>query len=521
MTVMTRFTLVEAPSSYNVIFGRPAMNAFRVVASAYHQKIKFPVGDKVGEVRGDQPSSRKFYAETVKVDYKRARQTGKEGGQGGREVCSVEESKGDYEEVELVFGQEGKSVKIARDSETNLAEQLKSCLIRNKDVFAWSQDNLMEVPSHVAEHKLNITPGSRPVLQKKRHFEPVKDKVIAEQDQELLRAGHIKEVQFPTWLSNVVLVPKATGLSSNSFSLRGSGQSQLCHVGRGHVSKDDGQSIPKVNESECGGEMPSPTSIKEVQRLTGLIIALTRFIARSAHRSYHFFQVLRKAQSFGWTEQCEQTFQELKGHLASLPFLVKPEPRERLWIYLSTTEQAVSTILIKEEKGDQRHVYYVSHALKGAEVRYTEIEKMALALVITARKLRPYFLSHPVTILTNSLLGRVMTHLDASGRLVKWTVELGEYDIEYQTHGASSVGGSGVGVILVSPTQEKIKIAVKLDFQASNNEAEYEAVIAGMKQARKVGASHIIIYYDSQLVAQQVKKTLCTREEFDKVLQDN
>ncbi|XP_073129012.1 uncharacterized protein [Henckelia pumila] len=135
-----------------------------------------------------------------------------------------------------------------------------------------------------------------------------------------------------------------------------------------------------------------------------------------------------------------------------------------------------------------------------------------------------------------------MTHPDASGRLVKWSVELGEYDIEYQPRkaikaqalsdfltevaifgqeevwrvfvdGASGVGGSGVGVILISPTQEKIEIAVKMDFQASNNEGEYEAVIAGMQRAREVGVSHIIIYSDSQLVVQQVKKTFCTREE--------
>ncbi|XP_073137848.1 uncharacterized protein [Henckelia pumila] len=210
-TVMTRFTLVEAPSSYNVILGRPAMNSFKAVASAYHQKIKFPVRDKVEEVRGDQPSSRKCYAETVKVDYKRARQSGKEGAQGGREVCSVEESKNEYEEVELELGQTGKSVKIARDLEARLAETLKGCLIQNKDVFAWVQGDLMGVSSHVAEHKLNIISGARPVLQKKRHFRAEKDKVIAEQAQELLRAGHIKEVQFPTWLSNVVLVPKATG----------------------------------------------------------------------------------------------------------------------------------------------------------------------------------------------------------------------------------------------------------------------------------------------------------------------
>ncbi|XP_073138018.1 uncharacterized protein [Henckelia pumila] len=178
----------------------------------------------------------------------------------------------------------------------------------------------------------------------------------------------------------------------------------------------------------------------------------------------------------------------------------------------------------------------------GTEVRYTEIEKMALALVITARKLRAYFLSHPVTVLTNSLLGRIMTHPDASERLVKWSVELGEYDIEYQPRkaikaqalsdfltevavfgqekvwrvfvdGASGVGGSGVGIILISPAQEKIEIAVKLDFQASNNEAEYEAVIAGMQRARDVGVSHIIIYSDSQLVVQQVNKIFCTRDE--------
>ncbi|XP_075492422.1 uncharacterized protein LOC142530469 [Primulina tabacum] len=58
-TVMTVFTIVDAPSSYNVILGRPAMNEMRAVASTYHQKIKFPIRGQVGEFKGDQPSSRK------------------------------------------------------------------------------------------------------------------------------------------------------------------------------------------------------------------------------------------------------------------------------------------------------------------------------------------------------------------------------------------------------------------------------------------------------------------------------
>ncbi|XP_075489601.1 uncharacterized protein LOC142528437 [Primulina tabacum] len=77
-TVMTVFTVVDAPSSYNIILGRPAMNEMRAVASTYHQKIKFPVRGQVGEVKGDQPSSRRCYGETVRVDQKKARREGKE-----------------------------------------------------------------------------------------------------------------------------------------------------------------------------------------------------------------------------------------------------------------------------------------------------------------------------------------------------------------------------------------------------------------------------------------------------------
>lgn len=69
---MTSFTLVEASSSYNIILGRPAMIVFKAVASTYHQKIKFPVGSRIREVKENQPSSRKCYAETIRVDKKRA-----------------------------------------------------------------------------------------------------------------------------------------------------------------------------------------------------------------------------------------------------------------------------------------------------------------------------------------------------------------------------------------------------------------------------------------------------------------
>ncbi|XP_073294499.1 uncharacterized protein [Primulina huaijiensis] len=261
-------------------------------------------------------------------------------------------------------------------------------------------------------------------------------------------------------------------------------------------------------------DMPSPQSIRDVQKLTGRIAALSRFISRSAHRSYPFFQVLIKAQKFGWDDRCEQSFQDLKRHLAELPILAKPEPGEKLWVYLYATEFAVSSVLVKEEGVDQKPIYYVSHALRRAEFKYSELEKkIALALIMTARKLKPYFLSHPIVVLTNSPLGRIMTHAEVSGRMVKWTVELGERGMESVRDGASNLSGCGVGVVLISPSEEKIKLALRIDSRITNNEAEYEDVLAGLQAVREVGASRVIIYSDSQLVTQQIKGVYEARNE--------
>lgn len=161
--------------------------------------------------------------------------------------------------------------------------------------------------------------------------------------------------------------------------------------------------------------MPSPQSLWEVQKLTGRIAVL-----------------MRKPQKFGWDEKCEQAFVELKKHVFELPVLVKPELREKLFVYLSATEHVVSLVLIREEGPDQKTVYYVSHALKGPELRYSEVEKIALALVMTTRRLRPNFLSHLIVVLTDSSLGKIMTRPDVLGQMVKWTMELGEHDIEYK-----------------------------------------------------------------------------------------
>ncbi|KAK3002375.1 hypothetical protein RJ639_022536 [Escallonia herrerae] len=170
----------------------------------------------------------------------------------------------------------------------------------------------------------------------------------------------------------------------------------------------------------------------KVQELTGRVATLGRFMSKSAEKCLPFFKAIRKAKDFEWTEECQKSFEELKRYLSSPPLLTKPITGEDLFIYLSISEVAVSTVLIREEEGKQRPVYYISKVLQDMETRYPRIDKLALALVTSARKLRPYFQSHTIVVLTDQPLGKVLQNPDVSGRLVNWSVELGEFDIKYQ-----------------------------------------------------------------------------------------
>jgi hypothetical protein len=88
---------------------------------------------------------------------------------------------------------------------------------------------------------------------------------------------------------------------------------------------------------------------------------------------------------------------------------------EPLSLYLAVSPTAVSSTLIREEDGVQLPVYYTSKAFQGAEERYPAMEKLALALVVAARKLRPYFQTHTIIVLTNHPLRKVMNKPDAAG----------------------------------------------------------------------------------------------------------
>ncbi|CAL8133322.1 unnamed protein product [Prunus armeniaca] len=111
--------------------------------------------------------------------------------------------------------------------------------------------------------------------------------------------------------------------------------------------------------------------------------------------------------------------------------LSTPLPGEDLIIYLSVSALALSSVLICRPNGIELPIFYMSHALQDAEQRYPQLEQLAYAFVLSSRKLRPYFQAHSIDVLTNQLLRQVLQKPETSGRLIKWAIELGEFDIRY------------------------------------------------------------------------------------------
>ncbi|KAM1483810.1 hypothetical protein ACFXTO_035939 [Malus domestica] len=157
-------------------------------------------------------------------------------------------------------------------------------------------------------------------------------------------------------------------------------------------------------------DMKKPVTSKDIQSLTSKVATLTRFISKATDRCAPFFKALKGSKKYiTWTDECVEAFKNLKDYMSKAHMLSKPE-----------------------DGNVERPVYYASKALQDAETRYSNIEKLALALVMSARKLRLYFQAHSIIVLTNHPLRQILQSLDTFGRMIKWVIALGEFDIFYQ-----------------------------------------------------------------------------------------
>ncbi|KAL0439558.1 UNVERIFIED_CONTAM: hypothetical protein Slati_2438800 [Sesamum latifolium] len=174
-------------------------------------------------MQGDSLQSQRCYVEAVRKGQKRnSNEILKEApsSKRGREGDIEEDLETDREtppkvqpaeellNIELIPGDPEKVTRVGSQMDEIIRNEVIQCLRRNIDAFAWAPQDLEEIDPEVITHHLNIDPWVKPIKQKKRHFGPKKDKIIQTEIDKLVAAGHVEEIQFPEWLSNVVLVPK-------------------------------------------------------------------------------------------------------------------------------------------------------------------------------------------------------------------------------------------------------------------------------------------------------------------------
>nr|GEV36144.1 reverse transcriptase domain-containing protein [Tanacetum cinerariifolium] len=214
---------------------------------------------------------------------------------------------------------------------------------------------------------------------------------------------------------------------------------------------------------------------------------------------------VHQKSDFYWTPKAKQAFKQLKQHLAKLPMLVAPKPKEELIMYLSASHGAISAVLMIERDTVQTPVYFVSRALQDPELNYTPIEKLVLVLVCAAKRPR------------TSVKGKILTDFlvekpDDAPPKAPVIKTLQEPWILFMD-GSSYVDRSGAGLILTSLERTEFTYTLRFQFTASNNEAEYEALIVGLRIAVQMGLRNVHVSVDSKLVGNQVLGTYVAKEE--------
>ena len=246
------------------------------------------------------------------------------------------------------------------------------------------------------------------------------------------------------------------------------------------------------------------------------------------------------------------------GHLLCLDSMRK----KSFFAYIIVASHAVSLVLVMVENGVQRLVYYVSKSLYEAEVRYLPLEKAILTMVHAMRKLSHYFQTHAIVVLTQLLLQSLLRKVDYMGRIAKWGMILGAFDIKYMPRipvkgqvladlvaeftespieveveehrlgakqvptislqgpspwklyvdGAANQRGSEVGLVVVSTDRITIEKSLRLGFSAMNNKVEYEALLRGIAMVHKMGGKAVEVFLNSRLIVGQVKGELEARD---------
>ncbi|XP_074364003.1 uncharacterized protein LOC141704715 [Apium graveolens] len=449
VTQMIDFKVLDQDSAHNVLVGRPWLRAFRVITSIHHLMIKFPTPNGVGSLRGSQYESRDCYHKDVK-EFHRRRYEGK--GLPFEDIEDIHTKPSG--EVHAHYFVENPGKEETNTSGNSFVMQGRVSKIRSVEEVVVSHTGGItqkEVNGEKLEGRSEILQGlgdNCKVDAPQKKDAPLNEVEVDAPPNEDAPSDEKVEIEDPRDFDfdldpRIPMLIEKTGPAEDTISIPRLvnmmfkdqiGRTMEVYVDdmlvKSEVTTDHIKHLMemfnilrrfrmKLNPQKCvfGVEsgkflgfivnhrgieanpakikalldMKSPTNVKQVQSLTGRIAALNRFVSKSSDRCKEFFKAIRLAgKDFVWT-----------------------------------------AVLVREEDGQQSPVYYVSKRLHDAETRYTNMEKLVYALILASRKLRPYFQAHRVEVRTAYPLRQVLHKPESSGRMLKWAVELGQFDLEY------------------------------------------------------------------------------------------
>ncbi|XP_055830762.1 uncharacterized protein LOC129899766 [Solanum dulcamara] len=313
-------------------------------------------------------------------------------------------------------------------------------------------------------------------------------------------------------------------------------------------------------------DLPPPKSRKDVMSFLGRLNYISRFIAQSTIICEPIFKLLRKDAAIKWIEDCQQAFDRIKEYLSSSPVLVPPKPGRPLLLYMSVSDNAFGCVLGQHDETGRKEqaIYYLSKKFTPYEARYTLLERTCCALTWVAQKLRHYLCAYTTFLISRmDPLKYIFQKPMPMGKLAIWQILLSEFDIIYVTQkaikgqaladhlaenpvdeeyeplktyfpdeevlfigedileeyhgwrmffdGAANSKGVGAGAVLISESGQHYPVSAKFKFLCTNNMAEYEACILGLRMAVDMNIQELLVIGDSDLLIHQVQGEWSTK----------
>ncbi|KAK4385646.1 hypothetical protein Sango_2688600 [Sesamum angolense] len=292
--------------------------------------------------------------------------------------------------------------------------------------------------------------------------------------------------------------------------------------------------------------MVEPRNIHELKSLQGKLAYLRRFISNLAGRCQLFSRLMKKDVPFQWDEACDKAFKIIKSYLIKPPVLVAPVPGCPLILYIVVQEHSVGILLAqKNDEGKENALYHLSRTMTPNELKYSPIEKLCLTLIFSIQKLKHYFQSHSIHLVSKAIpLKYVIAKPVLLDSLARWYLQLQQFKITYVPKkvvkgqvlagflvdhpmtaewelsddlpdedvimievtppwkmyfdGASHKEGAGAGVVFVTSEGEVLPYSFTLTQSCSNNVAEYQALILGLEITVDAKQLPLKVYGDSQ-----------------------